>query len=124
MQRRASVPDPRLQRARAARSALNQSARRRSQVSAVRKWTLFLRAVIIAIGILVLGVGAFRVGVLEDQRLALWPTFELLHLDRFPGQQPVSRLALFAAVQVTIWTLLFYGLFTGLDAVRRAARRP
>lgn len=93
-------------------------------MSAVRKWTLFLRAVIVAIGILVLGVSAFRVGVIEDPRLALWPTFELLHLDRFQGQQPLSRLALFASVQVTIWTLLAYVLFTGLDAVRRAAGRP
>lgn len=93
-------------------------------MSAVRKFTLFLRAVIVAIGILVLGVGAFRVDVIQDQRLALWPAFELLHLDRFQGQQPLSRLALVAAVQVTIWTLLAYGLFIGLDAVRRAVRRP
>ena len=92
-------------------------------MSAVRKWTLFLRAVIVAIGILVLGVCAFRVGVIEDQRLALWPTFDLLHLERFRGEQPVLRLAVVAAIQVTIWALFAYLLFTGLDAVRRAARR-
>ena len=94
-------------------------------MSTVRKWTLFLRAVVVAIGILVLGVGAFRVGVIEDQRLALWPTFELLHLDRFQGEQPLSILALLAAVQVTIWTLLAYFLFAGLDAFRHSgSRRP
>jgi hypothetical protein len=94
-------------------------------MSAVRRWSLFLRAIIVAIGILVLGVGAFRLGVIEDQRLALWPTFGLLHLERLQGYQPLSSLALPAAVQVAIWTLLAYLLFAGLDGVRRsAARRP
>ncbi len=94
-----------------------------TRMSAVRKWTLFLRAVIVAIGILVLGVGAFRVGVIEDQRLALWPTFGLLHLDRVEGPQPLSRLTLFAAVQVTIWTLFAYVLFLGFDGVRHGLSR-
>jgi hypothetical protein len=89
-------------------------------MSAVRKWTLFLRAVIVAIGVLVLGVGAFRVGVIENERLALWPTFELLHLETFQGPQPLSRLALFAAVQLTIWTLFAYVFFVCLDGIRRS----
>lgn len=94
-------------------------------MSAVRKWTLFLRAVFAAIGILALGVGAFRVGVIEDERLALWPTFELLHLDKLQGQQPLSSLAEVAAVQLAIWTLLAYLLFVGLDVVRHgSSRRP
>ncbi len=94
-------------------------------MSAVRKWTLFLRAVFVAIGVLALSVGAFRVGVIADERLALWPTFELLHLDRLEGPQPVSSLALFAAVHVTIWTALAYFVFVGLDFIRRSgSRRP
>jgi hypothetical protein len=94
-------------------------------MSAVRKWNLFLRAIFVAIGILILGVGAFRVGVIESQRLALWPTFGLLNLDRFEGPQPVGRLAIFAGAQVAIWTLLAYLLFLGLDAVRHSSsHRP
>lgn len=94
-------------------------------MSAVRKWTLFLRALVVAVGILLVGVGAFRVGVIEDQSLALWPTSELLSLERLEGPQPYSRLALIAAVQVAIWTLIAYLLFTGFGAFRRSgSRRP
>jgi hypothetical protein len=92
-------------------------------MSAVRKWTLFLRAVFVAIAILALGVGAFRVGVIEDQRLALWPAFELLHLDRLEAHQPVSSLALLAGVQITIWTVLGYFVFVGLDSIRHSGSR-
>ena len=91
----------------------------------VRRWTLFLRAVVVAIGILVLGTYAFRIGVIEDQRLALWPTFGILDLDRIQGQWPVSTVALVASVQVVIWTLLSYLLFVGYDGFRRSgSRRP
>jgi hypothetical protein len=93
-------------------------------MSAVRKWGLFLRAIFVAIGILVLGVGAFRARVIESPNLALWPTFGLLNLDTFQGRQPFSRLALFAAVQVTIWTVIVYLLLLGLDAFRRSSSRP
>ncbi len=92
-------------------------------MSAVRRWNLFVRAALVAVGILVLGVGAFRAGVIEDQRVALWPTSELLHLDRFQGQQPLSELALVAAVQVMIWTFLTFLVFYGLDSVRHGSRR-
>ena len=93
-------------------------------MSSVRKWNLFLRAIFVAIGILVLGVGALRVGIIESQHLALWPTFGLLNLDRFQGPQPFSKLALVAAVQVTTWTLLVYVLLLGLDAFRHGSSRP
>ncbi len=89
----------------------------------VRRWNLFLRAVFVAVGILVLGLGAFRAGVIEDQHLALWPTSGLLHLEEFQGPQPLSRLALVSAVQVTIWTLLAFLLFYGFDAIRHGSRR-
>lgn len=94
-------------------------------MSAVRKWTLFLRAVIVAITVLAVGVLALRAGVIEQQRLGLWPTFEILHLDRFQGRQPLRRLAEIALTQVAIWTLLAYFFFIALDAVRRgSSRRP
>ena len=94
-------------------------------MSAVRKWNLFLRAIVVAIGILILGVGALHLGAIEDQHLALWPTAGLLDLDRVQGDQPFSRLALLAVVQVAIWTLLAYLLFAGLEGLRRSAsRRP
>lgn len=86
---------------------------------------MFLRAIIVAIGVLVLGVGAFRLGIVDDQRLALWPTFDLLKLESGQGQQPLSTLAPVFAVQVTIWTLLVYLLLTGLGSLRRSlSRRP
>jgi hypothetical protein len=89
----------------------------------VRRWNLFLRAVILAVGVLILGVGAFRAGVIEDPHLALWPTFGLLHLDEIQGPLPLSRLALVSAVQVTIWTFLAFLLFYGFDAIRHGSRR-
>ena len=92
-------------------------------MSAVRTWNLFVRAGYVAVGILVLGVGAFRAGVIEDERLALWPTFGLLQLDKSRGPQPISQLALIAAVQLVVWTLLAFVLFYVLDGVRRGSRR-
>jgi hypothetical protein len=92
-------------------------------MSAVRTWNLFVRSGIVAVGILLLGVGAFRAGVIEDERLALWPTFALLHLDKSQGEQSLSQLALIAAVQIVTWTLLAFLLFYVLDAVRRGSRR-
>lgn len=92
-------------------------------MSAVRTWNLFVRSGIVAVGILLLGVGAFRAGIIEDERLALWPTFALLHLDKTQDQQSLSQLALIAAVQIVTWTLLAFLLFYVLDAVRRGARR-
>jgi uncharacterized membrane protein (GlpM family) len=94
-------------------------------MSAVRRWNLFLLALFLAVVILVLGVGACRVGVIQDQRVALWPTFELLHLDRVEGDEPVSNLALYGGVQVAIWTLFAYFVFVGLDFIRSSeSRRP
>ncbi len=92
-------------------------------MSAVRKWTLFLRAVFVAIGILALGVGAFRAGVIENERVALWPTFELLHLETLESHPPPLSLALIAAVQITTWTILVYFVFVGLDSIRHSGSR-
>jgi hypothetical protein len=92
-------------------------------MSAVRKWNLFLRAIIAAITILILGVGAFRAGVIEDQSLALWPTLGLLHPEGLQGEQPLSSLALLAVAHVVIWTLLAYLLFSGFEGIRRGASR-
>jgi len=92
-------------------------------MSAVRRWNLFVRAALVAVGILVLGVVAFRVGVIEDQRVAFWPTCGLLHLDKFEGQQLLSRLALIAAVHIVIWTFLAFLVFYAFDSVRHGSRR-
>ena len=92
-------------------------------MSAVRRWNLFVRAAFVAVGILVLGFGAFRVGVIEDPRVAFWPAFELLSFDRFQGEQPLSRLALISVVQIMMWTLLAFLVFYGLDSIRHGPRR-
>jgi hypothetical protein len=92
-------------------------------MSAVQRWNMVVRAALVAVGILVLGVLAFRMGVIQDQSVALWPTFGLLHLGRFQGQQPLSRLTLISAVHIMIWTLLAYLAFYGLDSVRHGSRR-
>lgn len=90
-------------------------------MSVVRKWNVFLRALIAATGILVLGVGALRLGVIGDPRLALWPTFDMLHLDRLQGpQQPLSSQLVPFAVQVMVWTLPLYLLFNALGSARRS----
>jgi len=92
-------------------------------MSAVRRWNLFLRAASVAVVILVLGLLAFRVGVIEDQRVALWPTFDLLHLDRLDADQPLSSLVLYGAVQLAIWTLLAYGVFVVVDSILRSGSK-
>lgn len=92
-------------------------------MSAVRRWNLLVRAALVAVGVLVLGVFALRAGVIEDQRVALWPTADLLHLERLQGQQPLSRLAQISAVQITIWTLLAFLVFYVVDGFRHGSRR-
>jgi len=87
-------------------------------MSAVRRWSLFLRAVLVAIAILALGAGAYHAGIVENQRLALWPAFEILHVEKLEGPQPVSSLAEVAVVQVAIWTLLSFIAFVVLDSIR------
>ena len=92
-------------------------------MSAVRRWNLLVRAVLVSVAILVLGVGAFRTRVIEDQRVALWPTFELLHLENLEGPQPLPLLLQIAAVQIAVWTLIAFLVFYGLDSLRHGARR-
>ena len=91
-------------------------------MSAVRRWNLFIRAVYVAVGILVLGFGAFRAGVIKNPRVALWPTVGLLNLDWVQSEQPLLEFALVSAVQVIIWTLLAFLLFYGLDSLRHGSR--
>lgn len=92
-------------------------------MSAVRKWNLLLRAFSVAVGILILGAGAFRAGVIKSQDVAFWPTGGLLPLDTSQGPQPFSALALFAAAQVTVWTLILYALFRGFDAIQHGSSK-
>ena len=92
-------------------------------MSAVRRWNLLLRAFSVAVGILILGVGAFRAGVVESQDIAFWPMGGLLPLDTSQGPLPFSTLALFAAAQVTVWTLILYALFRGFDAIQHPSGR-
>ena len=93
-------------------------------MSSVRKWNLFLRAVMAAVGILVLGFLAFRVDVIKDPSLAFWPAFGLFNPD-LQSEQSLSSLAPLAVAQVAIWTLLAYFFFSAVEWVRRSAsRRP
>jgi hypothetical protein len=94
-------------------------------MSAVQKWSVFLRSIMVAIGVLVLGIGALRLGIVEDQHLALWPASDILKLEGLQARQPLSSLAPVAVVQVAMWTLFVYLAFTVLGSLRRgASRRP
>ncbi len=94
-------------------------------MSGVRKWTLFLRAVLVAVGALLLGVGAFRAEVIRDPRVAFWPTLDLMHVDGLQAHGPLYDLASLAAVQLVVWTLFSYLLFLGFDGLRHSmSRRP
>lgn len=90
-------------------------------MSAVRIWNLLLRAFSFAVGILALGLFAFWARVIESPHVAFWPTSGLLNLDGLQEGQPYSRWGLIAALQVTIWTLILYGLIRGFDAFRRSS---
>ena len=90
-------------------------------MSGVRRWNYFLRAVMVGAGITIVGIWAFRIGVTEDESLALWPTFRILHLDPLSNQQPLVDLAFPAAVQLAIWTAVSFLVFVTVDALRRGA---
>ena len=90
--------------------------------SAVRKWNLFLRAVLTAIGVLVLGFLAFRAEVIKDPSLAFWPAFGLFNSD-LRGEQPLSSWAPLALTQVAIWTVLAYFFYSVVEGIRRGASR-
>lgn len=94
-------------------------------MSAVQRWNMFLLAIVFAVGILILGFGGSRVGVIEDRGLAFWPAFGLVGLEGPPGQEPLPELAVLAAVQVTIWTGIVYLVLLGWDNFRHgSSRRP
>ncbi len=94
-------------------------------MSAVQKWSVFLRSIMVAIGVLVLGIGALRLGIVKDQHLALWPASDLLKLEVLQAQQPLSSLAPVTLVQVAMWTIFVYLAFAVLGGLRRGvSRRP
>jgi hypothetical protein len=48
--------------------------------------------------------------VIENQSIALWPTYDLLHLEVFHGSPPASTMWFSFAVQILIWTAVLYAL--------------
>ena len=92
-------------------------------MSAVRKWNMFLLAIVFAVGILLLGFFGSRTGVIADRGMAFWPAFGLVGLEGAPGEEPLPGLAILGAVQVTLWTLVLYLAFLGWDNFRHSSSR-
>lgn len=79
-------------------------------MSNVARWSRLLTASLGAVGILLAGVGLSRAGVIENQSTALWPTYDLLHLEIFHGPPPASTMWFSFGVQVLIWTAVLYAV--------------
>lgn len=77
-------------------------------MSNVARWSRLLTASLSAVGILLAGVGLSRIGVIENQSAALWPAYDLLHLETPRGPMQVSTMWFPFGVQVLIWTAVLY----------------
>ena len=88
-------------------------------MSRVDRWSRFLTAVSLAVVILLVGLGLFRAGVIQDPGYALWPTYDLLSLGVLQGNPPISEMAFAFGVHVLIWTAILYGVM----ALARFARK-
>ena len=88
-------------------------------MSKVARWSRFLTATVGAVALLLLGVFLFRVEVIRDPSVALWPTYGLLQLDALPSAQAPETWFPYG-VHVLIWTAALYGV---LAVVQRAQKR-
>ncbi len=79
-------------------------------MSNVARWSRLLTASLGAVAILLAGLGLSRAGVIENQSIALWPTYDLLHLEVFHGSPPASTMWFSFGVQVLIWTAVLYAV--------------
>lgn len=86
-------------------------------MSNVARWSRLLSAGLGAVGILLAGLGLSRLGVIENQRVALWPTYDLLQLDTLRGS-PISTMWVPFGFHVLIWTAVFYAILTLVGYLR------
>ena len=88
-------------------------------MSSVARFSRFLLAVFGAVVILLVGLLFFRIEVIHDPANALWPTYDLLHLNAIPSaQDPSTWFPL--AVHVFVWTVVLYAI---LAVAQRAQKR-
>jgi hypothetical protein len=88
-------------------------------MSNVARWTRLLTALLGAVGILVAGVVLSRVGVIENQSVALWPTYDLLHVETLRGPGSISTMWFPFAVQVFVWTAILFALLALGERLQR-----
>ena len=88
-------------------------------MSNVARWSRLLTALLGAVGILVVGVVLSRLGVIENQSVALWPTYDLLHVETLRGPASISTMWFPFAVQVLIWTAILFALLALGERLRR-----
>jgi hypothetical protein len=79
-------------------------------MSNVDRWSRLLTAGLGAVAILLAGVGLSRVGVIENPSVALWPTYDLLHLEIVRGPTPLSSMWFPFGFQVLFWTAVLYAV--------------
>jgi hypothetical protein len=77
-------------------------------MSNVARWSRLLSAGLGAVVILLAGVGLSRVGVIQNPSVALWPTYDLLHLEIGRDPTPLSSMWFPFGFQVLIWTAVLY----------------
>jgi hypothetical protein len=88
-------------------------------MSNVARWSRLLTALLGAVGILVVGVGLSRAGVIGSEGVALWPTYDLLHVETLRGSASISTMWFPFAAQVFIWTAILYALLALGERLRR-----
>lgn len=81
-------------------------------MSNVARWSRLLTAGVGAVAILLAGVVLSRARVIQSQKTALWPTYDLLNLDLFRDLAPPSTMAFAFGVQLVIWTAALYALLS------------
>ena len=88
-------------------------------MSNVARFSRFLLAVVGAVAVLLVGIVLFRIEVIHDPAVAMWPTYDLLHLDALPSAQAPETWFPYG-VHVFVWTVILYAL---LAVAQRAQKR-
>jgi hypothetical protein len=81
-------------------------------MSKVDRWSRLLTAILGAIGILLAGLGLLRVGVIEDRRIAFWPTYGLLNLEILQDRMPASTMTFSVGFHLLVWTAILYAVLS------------
>ena len=88
-------------------------------MSKVARWSRLLTALPLAVVILLVGIGLSRAGVIENPGTALWPTYDLLHVDTLQGSLLEPTMWFPLGFHVLLWTLVIYAVISVVQTLRQ-----